>query len=186
MAARGITVINSTPSGNKLVGILYRTGMKSVSKFNGTSVVKSQLFKLVECMFCVTSSTNAQENGVESHNFCTNEFAEVCMLPLYRLQLLSRPRVLTVLGVKNGPRVELWALLGSSPAPICCPICVIVGVLGSIHQQHDCKKDGVITTVVGEACSLSLFLSVEIRSSLEGVHSPKGQFWLSSFKRLPE
>eukprot|EP00983_Pelagomonas_calceolata_P032624 1022971-Pelagomonas_calceolata.AAC.1 len=30
-------------------------------------------------------------------NFCTNDFAEVCMLPLCRLQLLFRPCVLTVL-----------------------------------------------------------------------------------------
>eukprot|EP00983_Pelagomonas_calceolata_P023560 742666-Pelagomonas_calceolata.AAC.1 len=59
MAARSIAVINSTLSGNKLVGISYRMSMKSVSKFNGTLVVKSQLFKLVECMFCVTRSTNA-------------------------------------------------------------------------------------------------------------------------------
>eukprot|EP00983_Pelagomonas_calceolata_P006229 206673-Pelagomonas_calceolata.AAC.1 len=69
--------------------------MKSVSKFNGTLVVKSHLFKLVECMFCATRSTNAQENGMKSYNFRTKEFAEVCVLPLCRLQLLSRPRVLT-------------------------------------------------------------------------------------------
>eukprot|EP00983_Pelagomonas_calceolata_P115587 1160217-Pelagomonas_calceolata.AAC.6 len=92
MAARSITFINSTFSGNKLVGILYRMGIKSVSKFNGTLVVKSQLFRLVECMFCVTRSTSTQENGMKSYDFCTNEFAEVCMLPLCRLQLLSRPR----------------------------------------------------------------------------------------------
>eukprot|EP00983_Pelagomonas_calceolata_P030525 957863-Pelagomonas_calceolata.AAC.1 len=70
-------------------------GMKSVSKLNGTLVFKSQLFKLVECMFCVMRSNNAQDDGMKSYDFCTNEFAEVCMLPLCRLQLLSRPRVLT-------------------------------------------------------------------------------------------
>eukprot|EP00983_Pelagomonas_calceolata_P011241 361459-Pelagomonas_calceolata.AAC.1 len=57
MAEGSITVINSTPSGNKLVGITYRMGLKSVSKFNGTLVDKSQLFKLVECMLRVTRST---------------------------------------------------------------------------------------------------------------------------------
>eukprot|EP00983_Pelagomonas_calceolata_P058955 1145712-Pelagomonas_calceolata.AAC.7 len=36
LAARSIIVFNSTPNGNKLVGILYRMGMKSASKFNGT------------------------------------------------------------------------------------------------------------------------------------------------------
>eukprot|EP00983_Pelagomonas_calceolata_P084646 1156396-Pelagomonas_calceolata.AAC.1 len=73
MAVRSITVFNSTPSGNKLVGILYRMGMKSVSKFIGVLVVKSQLFKLIECMFCVTRSTNAQKNGMKYHSFCTDK-----------------------------------------------------------------------------------------------------------------
>eukprot|EP00983_Pelagomonas_calceolata_P004430 144025-Pelagomonas_calceolata.AAC.1 len=50
--------------------------MKSVSKFNGTLVVKPQLFKLVECMFCITHSTNTQENGMKRYDFRTNEFAE--------------------------------------------------------------------------------------------------------------
>eukprot|EP00983_Pelagomonas_calceolata_P079745 1154839-Pelagomonas_calceolata.AAC.1 len=76
MDARSITVVNSTPSGNKLVDILYKMSMKSVSKSNGTLVVKSQLFKLVECMFCVTHSTNAQENGVKSYDFRTNKEKE--------------------------------------------------------------------------------------------------------------
>eukprot|EP00983_Pelagomonas_calceolata_P131602 1161794-Pelagomonas_calceolata.AAC.3 len=78
MAARSITVINSTPSGNKLVGILYIMGLKSG-------------------VLSVAGPTNTQKDGVESHNFCINESAEVCMLPLCRLQLLSRPCVLTVL-----------------------------------------------------------------------------------------
>eukprot|EP00983_Pelagomonas_calceolata_P080553 1155203-Pelagomonas_calceolata.AAC.2 len=42
-------------SGNKLVGILYGMGMKFVSKFNGTAVVKSQLFELIECHSSVRS-----------------------------------------------------------------------------------------------------------------------------------
>eukprot|EP00983_Pelagomonas_calceolata_P033422 1046915-Pelagomonas_calceolata.AAC.1 len=72
-------------------------GMKLASKFNGTLVVQSQLFKLVEDMLRIISPTNTQENGIKSHRFCINEFAEVCMPPLCRLQLLSRPCVLTVL-----------------------------------------------------------------------------------------
>eukprot|EP00983_Pelagomonas_calceolata_P064047 1147953-Pelagomonas_calceolata.AAC.2 len=46
LAARSIPVFNSTPSGNKLVGIHDRMGMKFASKFIGGLVVKSQLFKL--------------------------------------------------------------------------------------------------------------------------------------------
>eukprot|EP00983_Pelagomonas_calceolata_P085918 1156651-Pelagomonas_calceolata.AAC.2 len=37
----------STPSGNKLVGILNRVGMKLTSKLNGTMVIQPQLFELV-------------------------------------------------------------------------------------------------------------------------------------------
>eukprot|EP00983_Pelagomonas_calceolata_P006354 209957-Pelagomonas_calceolata.AAC.1 len=37
------------------------------------------------------------KDSMKSHRFCTNEFAEVGMLPLCRLQLLFRPRVLTEL-----------------------------------------------------------------------------------------
>eukprot|EP00983_Pelagomonas_calceolata_P048173 1140942-Pelagomonas_calceolata.AAC.4 len=43
------------------------------------------------------SPANTQKDCMKSHSFYTNEFAEVCMLPLCCLQLLSRPRVLTVL-----------------------------------------------------------------------------------------
>eukprot|EP00983_Pelagomonas_calceolata_P087567 1156980-Pelagomonas_calceolata.AAC.13 len=46
LAARSTLVFNSTPSGNKLVGIHDRMGMKFASKFIGAVVVKSQLFKL--------------------------------------------------------------------------------------------------------------------------------------------
>eukprot|EP00983_Pelagomonas_calceolata_P003317 107621-Pelagomonas_calceolata.AAC.3 len=48
LAVRSITVFNSASSGNKLVGILNRMGMKFVSKFNGTLMVQSQLLKLVQ------------------------------------------------------------------------------------------------------------------------------------------
>eukprot|EP00983_Pelagomonas_calceolata_P064751 1148260-Pelagomonas_calceolata.AAC.1 len=72
-------------------------GMKVASEFIGALVVKSQLFKVVKGVLSVAGPTNTQMDGVESHNFCINEFAEVCMLPLCRLQLLSRPRVFTVI-----------------------------------------------------------------------------------------
>eukprot|EP00983_Pelagomonas_calceolata_P013920 445705-Pelagomonas_calceolata.AAC.1 len=72
-------------------------GMKLASKLIGGLVVNSQLFKLVKGVLSVAGPTNTQRDGVESHSFCTNEFAEVCMLPLCRLQLLFRPRVLTAL-----------------------------------------------------------------------------------------
>eukprot|EP00983_Pelagomonas_calceolata_P022696 714454-Pelagomonas_calceolata.AAC.1 len=85
------------PSGNKLVGRLNRMGMELVSKFDGTSVVQPQLLELVKGVFSVAGPTNTQKDGVKSHNFCINELAEVCMLPLCCLQLLSRPHVFTLL-----------------------------------------------------------------------------------------
>eukprot|EP00983_Pelagomonas_calceolata_P070101 1150638-Pelagomonas_calceolata.AAC.1 len=48
-------------------------------------------------MISVAGPTNTQKYSVQSHDFSTNELAEVSMLPLCRLQLLSRPRVFTVL-----------------------------------------------------------------------------------------
>eukprot|EP00983_Pelagomonas_calceolata_P116933 1160366-Pelagomonas_calceolata.AAC.12 len=56
-------------------------------------LVKSQLFKLIHGMLSVACPTNTQKDGVKSHYFSTNKFTEVCVLPLCRLQLLSRPRV---------------------------------------------------------------------------------------------
>eukprot|EP00983_Pelagomonas_calceolata_P035569 1113139-Pelagomonas_calceolata.AAC.1 len=46
LAARSILVFNSTPSGDNLVGIHDRMGMKFASKFISALVVKSQLLKL--------------------------------------------------------------------------------------------------------------------------------------------
>eukprot|EP00983_Pelagomonas_calceolata_P041468 1138085-Pelagomonas_calceolata.AAC.2 len=71
--------------------------MKFASKFIGALVVKFQSFKLVKGVLSVAGPTNTQKDVVESHNFSINGFAEVCMLPLCHLQLLSRPRVFTVL-----------------------------------------------------------------------------------------
>eukprot|EP00983_Pelagomonas_calceolata_P030155 945179-Pelagomonas_calceolata.AAC.1 len=42
-------------------------------------------------MISIAGPTNTQKDGVEGHNFSTNEFAEVCMLPLCRLQCLPPP-----------------------------------------------------------------------------------------------
>uniref|UniRef100_A0A6S8PPB3 Uncharacterized protein n=1 Tax=Dunaliella tertiolecta TaxID=3047 RepID=A0A6S8PPB3_DUNTE len=128
LAARSILVFNSTPSGNKLVGIHDRMGMKFASKFIGALMVKSQLFKLVKGVLSVAGPTNTQKDGVESHNFCINEFAEVCMLPLCRLQLLSRPRVFTVLDFNqvHMPLVYIQ-LVGLPHAVGCCgPQCGVV------------------------------------------------------------
>eukprot|EP00983_Pelagomonas_calceolata_P058513 1145521-Pelagomonas_calceolata.AAC.1 len=46
--------------------------MKFASKFNGTLVVKSQLYELVKGMLSIKCSTNAQENGMKSHSFCAH------------------------------------------------------------------------------------------------------------------
>eukprot|EP00983_Pelagomonas_calceolata_P058831 1145648-Pelagomonas_calceolata.AAC.2 len=50
-------------------------GMKFASKFIGVLMVKSQLFKLVKGVLSVAGPTNTQQDVVESHNFCINEFA---------------------------------------------------------------------------------------------------------------
>eukprot|EP00983_Pelagomonas_calceolata_P122321 1160896-Pelagomonas_calceolata.AAC.3 len=81
---RSIIVFNSTPSGNKLVGINNRMGMKFASKFNGMLVVQSQSFKLIKGMLNVTAPTDTQR--------------VICMLLLCGFQLLGRPCVFTVLG----------------------------------------------------------------------------------------
>eukprot|EP00983_Pelagomonas_calceolata_P020996 659704-Pelagomonas_calceolata.AAC.1 len=72
LAVRSIIAFNSKPSGNKLVGIHNRMGMKFASSFIGALVVKSQLFKLVKGVLGVAGSTNTQKDGVESHKFCIN------------------------------------------------------------------------------------------------------------------
>eukprot|EP00983_Pelagomonas_calceolata_P012475 400182-Pelagomonas_calceolata.AAC.1 len=70
----------STPSGNKLVAVHNRMGMKLASKFNATTV-KSKLFVLVKGVFNITGPANTQKDSMKSHSFCTNKFAGVCMLP---------------------------------------------------------------------------------------------------------
>eukprot|EP00983_Pelagomonas_calceolata_P083939 1156258-Pelagomonas_calceolata.AAC.4 len=97
LAVRGLIVFKSTPSGNKLVSLHDRMGMKFMSKFIGTLMVKPKLFGLIKGVLNITGLANTQKDSMKSHSFCTDEYAEVCMLPLCCLQLLSRPRVLTVL-----------------------------------------------------------------------------------------
>eukprot|EP00983_Pelagomonas_calceolata_P044793 1139457-Pelagomonas_calceolata.AAC.1 len=75
LAVRRIVIFNSTPSGNKQVGIHNRMGMQFASKLIGTLVVKIQLFKRVKGMCNIGGPTDAQKNGVENHEFCTYEFA---------------------------------------------------------------------------------------------------------------
>eukprot|EP00983_Pelagomonas_calceolata_P129341 1161598-Pelagomonas_calceolata.AAC.2 len=47
--------LDCTTSGNKLVGILNRMGMKFANNFNGTLVVKSQLFEVAKGMLRVAA-----------------------------------------------------------------------------------------------------------------------------------
>eukprot|EP00983_Pelagomonas_calceolata_P058020 1145328-Pelagomonas_calceolata.AAC.5 len=65
LTVRSIVVFNSMPSGNNLVGIHDRMGMKFARKFIGALLVKSQLFKMVEGVLSVASPTNTQKDGVE-------------------------------------------------------------------------------------------------------------------------
>eukprot|EP00983_Pelagomonas_calceolata_P023428 737993-Pelagomonas_calceolata.AAC.1 len=52
-----VIVFNSTPCGNKLVGILDTMGMRFASNFNGT------LVGMLSHTYDITSPTKAQENG---------------------------------------------------------------------------------------------------------------------------
>eukprot|EP00983_Pelagomonas_calceolata_P097255 1158224-Pelagomonas_calceolata.AAC.2 len=73
MAVRSITVINSTPSGNKLVGILYRMGMKSVCEFNGTLVVKYQFLNCLSRSACCRCAASNCCPGLVSSRECAKE-----------------------------------------------------------------------------------------------------------------
>eukprot|EP00983_Pelagomonas_calceolata_P061846 1147001-Pelagomonas_calceolata.AAC.1 len=57
LAVTSTFVFNSTPRGNKLVGIHNRMGTEFASKFIGALMVKSQLFKLVKGVLSVAGST---------------------------------------------------------------------------------------------------------------------------------
>eukprot|EP00983_Pelagomonas_calceolata_P133863 1162007-Pelagomonas_calceolata.AAC.9 len=103
-------------------------GLKFASKFSGTLVAQSQLFKLFKGVLSVALPTNIQKDGMENHNFCINEFAEFCMLPLCRLQLLSRPRVFTVLDFDQVHMPLVYIQLVGLPHTVgCCgPLCGVV------------------------------------------------------------
>eukprot|EP00983_Pelagomonas_calceolata_P046891 1140377-Pelagomonas_calceolata.AAC.13 len=88
--------------------------------------------------------------------FCINEFAEVCMLPLCRLQLLSKPRVFTVLDFSanaaglhstGGVASRRWLLWPSVQGCVCCEVIsiasgrleVILDLLGNFLRKRDLK-----------------------------------------------
>eukprot|EP00983_Pelagomonas_calceolata_P073275 1152069-Pelagomonas_calceolata.AAC.1 len=56
MAIRSTLVLDSASSGNKFVGILNRMGMKYFSKLDGTLMVQTLYFKLVQGMLNITCS----------------------------------------------------------------------------------------------------------------------------------
>eukprot|EP00983_Pelagomonas_calceolata_P116735 1160343-Pelagomonas_calceolata.AAC.1 len=81
-------VIKSTPSRNKFMSILNRMGMQIANA-------------AVRASFKARCPTSTQKDGVKSHYLSINKFAGVCVLLLCRLQLLSRPRVFTVLDLNQ-------------------------------------------------------------------------------------
>eukprot|EP00983_Pelagomonas_calceolata_P056315 1144543-Pelagomonas_calceolata.AAC.1 len=161
LAVRSITVCHSTSSGNKLVCILNRMGMKSFSKFIGSLMVQSKLCKLIQGMISIAGPTDIQKYSVDSRNIRTYEFAEVCMLPLCRLQLLFRPCVFTLLDF-NQVHVPLiyMELVGLSHAVGCCgPLCRIVSALYRIVDLEVVMRQPIITPSVhvNQACPPSAF-----------------------------
>eukprot|EP00983_Pelagomonas_calceolata_P119426 1160604-Pelagomonas_calceolata.AAC.10 len=70
--------------------------MEIASKFNGTLMVKSQLFELAKGMLSVTGPNNTQKDGTLRDSFSTYILAKICMLPQCPLQLLPRPSIFTI------------------------------------------------------------------------------------------
>eukprot|EP00983_Pelagomonas_calceolata_P011088 357605-Pelagomonas_calceolata.AAC.1 len=68
----------------------------------------------------VAGPTNTQKDGVESYNVCIDEFAEVCMLSLCCLRLLSRPRVFTVLNLNQVHMPLVYIQLMGLPHTVDC------------------------------------------------------------------
>eukprot|EP00983_Pelagomonas_calceolata_P048311 1141011-Pelagomonas_calceolata.AAC.2 len=83
------SILDSTLSASKLMGIFNSMGMKFTSTLDGKLVVQPQMLNLIKGMFQYTCSTT-QEDDKKSRNFCTNSFAGICMLPLHRLQMWSK------------------------------------------------------------------------------------------------
>eukprot|EP00983_Pelagomonas_calceolata_P117926 1160455-Pelagomonas_calceolata.AAC.4 len=138
LAARSILVLSSTPSGTKLVGVLNRMGMKLASKFNGTLMAKFKLFEVIKSVFTITGPANTQKDNMKSHRFCTNEFAYFCMLPLCRLQLSSRPCVLT--------------------APFCFSYAALVGRHFMLQLSFPCRQSDSAYDSAVDTSELSLRL----------------------------
>eukprot|EP00983_Pelagomonas_calceolata_P059501 1145946-Pelagomonas_calceolata.AAC.1 len=88
LAVRSITVFNSAPCGDNLVGILKRTGMKFASKFNGTLEVQPQLLRLVKGMLSIKISINVQENGGVRDASLHSVDVGGCVVPLWSAVLL--------------------------------------------------------------------------------------------------
>eukprot|EP00983_Pelagomonas_calceolata_P024184 760706-Pelagomonas_calceolata.AAC.1 len=77
LAVRSMIVFNSASSGGKLVGLHNRMGMELASKFNGTLVAKSQLFKLVEGMLSIPSPTKGLQGvGLQPENLADRLLVE--------------------------------------------------------------------------------------------------------------
>ena len=97
LAVGSIIVCESTSSGHKFVGVNSRMGIQTTGKFSGTLVVTTQLFELIKGVLYVTSSTNAQENGVNGDSLSIYELTQARMLLLSRFQLMLRPGIFTIL-----------------------------------------------------------------------------------------
>eukprot|EP00983_Pelagomonas_calceolata_P055568 1144208-Pelagomonas_calceolata.AAC.9 len=108
LAARSFLVFDSTPSGNKLVSIHNRTGMKFASKFIGVLAAKSQLFKLVKGVLSVAGPTNTQKDSGESR------------LDLEVVFKLHQPIITPYDHVNQAcfPRASLRALMITTPATL--------------------------------------------------------------------
>ena len=79
------------------MGIFNRMGMELSSEFSGTLVIQSWLFELLQGVLGINTSTDTQEDRVNSSSFSVYKFTEVCMLLLSRVQLMLWPSVLTEL-----------------------------------------------------------------------------------------
>eukprot|EP00983_Pelagomonas_calceolata_P027641 867751-Pelagomonas_calceolata.AAC.1 len=103
-------------------------GMKFVSKFIDALMVQSKVFKLDQGMISIAGPTNTQKDSVKSHDFSAHEFAEVCMLPLCHLQLLSRPCIFTALNFNqvHVPLVYMKLVGLSQVVGLCGPLCWVV------------------------------------------------------------
>eukprot|EP00983_Pelagomonas_calceolata_P016109 509788-Pelagomonas_calceolata.AAC.1 len=118
-------------SGDKLASILDRMVVKTDLRYERKKErlrLPSPAALIIQGMTSIAGPTNARKYSVESHDFSTNEFAEVCMLPLCRLQLLSRPHVFAVLDFDQAhvPLVCMELVGLSHAVGRCGPLCRVV------------------------------------------------------------